>query len=134
MKRSKLLLSLLALNAWGNPELEALYLQAHEQALERDYITFRARPLLSHEAYQSLKENRESPPAGALVIVRGNLERFIYLSEWGGVAVSSDTGAHLRFDIRYFETLQDIGIGGRFFALCVLPRYDKCLLLGYKAF
>lgn len=134
-KTSKILFSLLVSATLEATSLEDFYLQVHQQSLQKDYVTFRGRSLLSHEAYiEILKESEKERLQGSLVMIRGRIERFIYFNETGGVALSSDQNANLRFDIRYYETLKDIGIGGGFFAICVLPRYDKCLLLGYKAF
>ncbi|MGP1450322.1 MAG: hypothetical protein ACTTJS_04270 [Wolinella sp.] len=107
----------------------------HRQSLEGNFVRFRGRILLSHEAYGMLyKPTQQGRFLYHLVLIRGKVEKFIYLSEFRGVGVGTDQNAYLHFDVRYYETLKDIGKGGDFVAMCVLPRYDKCLLLGYEAF
>ena len=141
LRRFERLIFLLFLGdfAWGFPilkhQLSDFYDQVHTQSLSRDFVRFRTRLLISHDAYKMILDpEQKAQLIHHLVLVRGKIERFIYLSEFRGVGIASNQGVYLRFDVRYFETLKDVGIGGDFVAMCVLPRYDKCLLLGYEAF
>ncbi|MBX7490121.1 hypothetical protein K4G58_01330 [Helicobacter sp. Faydin-H64] len=120
----------------GAIDFDTFYEQIHKQTLERNFVRFRNRLLVSADAYHllPLKEKEILNQYYSLVLVFDVLERFIYFNEQSGVGVATQRGSNLQFDIRYYETLKDIGIGGKINAMCVLPYFDKCILLGYMMF
>ncbi|MDE5602447.1 MAG: hypothetical protein K2I71_00785 [Helicobacter sp.] len=116
-------------------DFETFYQQVHTQSLEKNYIRFRGRKLLSYEAYHLINEiNEKRKLYGSLVLVFTKISRFITFNEQSGIGIATELGNYLQFDIKYYETLEDIGIQGEIKAMCVLPYFDKCILLGYQAF
>ncbi|MDY2584638.1 hypothetical protein [Helicobacter sp.] len=117
-------------------DFESFYQQVHQQALERNFVRFRNRVLVSVDAYHllSLKEKEIFNQSYPLVLVFDRIERFITFNAQSGVGVSTQRGSHLQFDIAYYETLKDIGMSGKIHAMCVLPYFDKCILLGFAMF
>lgn len=115
---------------------DQFYDQVHTQTLARNFVRFRHRIVVSREGYHSLnpKEKESLNQLHALVLVFSKITWFIYFNEQSGVGISTTANSHLQFDIRYYETLRDIGIDGEIKAMCVLPYFDKCILLGYKMF
>lgn len=115
---------------------DQFYTQVHEQTLERNFVRFRHRIVVSREGYHLLspKEKETLNRLHALVLVFSKISWFIYFNEQSGVGISTTANSHLQFDIRYYETLRDIGIDGDIKAMCVLPYFDKCILLGFKMF
>ncbi|MDD6055831.1 MAG: hypothetical protein SOW25_07925 [Helicobacter sp.] len=108
------------------------YKQVHKQSVDGDFIRFRHRILLSYEFYKSLKEEERAAfnVYYPLVLVFSKISKFIYFNEISGVGIKSEVGANLQFDIRFYENLRGIDLGGDIFAMCVLPYFDKCILLG----
>lgn len=128
-------------------DFDSFYTQVHKQTLERNFVRFRHRIVVSREGYHLLtsKEKEVLNQIHALVLVFSKIDWFIYFNEQSGVGIATATnsplldaraafGSYLQFDIRYYETLRDIGIGGDIKAMCVLPYFDKCILLGYEMF
>ena len=115
---------------------DELWERVEQKALDEDYVLFRGRKMTTHRAYHRVrKKTRETlAKEHALVLIKGKIENYIRFSELGGVSIDTNQNAFVTFDIRYLETLRHIGIGSDFYAMCVLPRYDKCLLLRYLAF
>lgn len=115
---------------------DQFYAQVHKQTLERNFVRFRHRIVVSREGYHSLspKEKESLNQLHALVLVFSKISWFIYFNEQSGVGISTAANSHLQFDIRYYETLRDIGIDGDIKAMCVLPYFDKCILLGFRMF
>lgn len=146
MKPLKILLSLVCiygLNAAAANEIkedlsfENFYRAVHTQSMDRNFIRFRHRPLVTIQAWRSFNEAtrvallKQAP----LVLVFSKIQDFIRLNEIvSNVGIKTEMGANLQFDIKYYETLRDIGINGDFKAMCALPYFDKCILLGYEAF
>lgn len=64
------------------------------------------------------------------------IDKFIRYSNFGGVGIGAklspnDTSTfYLNFDGRYLSDLELFDIGAEIFAYCVLPRLDKCIMLG----
>lgn len=110
--------------------------RVEEKALNEDFVLFRGRKLTTHRAYHRVSKAQRKALADehALVLIKGKIENYIRFSELGGVSIATNQNAFVTFDMRYLETLRHIGIGSDFYAMCVLPRYDKCLLLRYLAF
>lgn len=125
--------SLLCNTLWGM-DFETFYQQVHLQSLQKNPVKFRGRNLYSRESYHRLKPDEIRAADGSLVLVFAKIAWFMYFNEISGVGIATDKGSYLQFDIKYYETLQDIGIEGKIYAMCVLPRFDKCILLGYPAF
>ena len=128
-------------------DFNSFYVQVHKQTLERNFVRFRHRIVVSREGYHLLtsKEKEILNQIHALVLVFSKIDWFIYFNEQSGVGIATTTnsplldaraafGSYLQFDIRHYETLRDIGIGGDIKAMCVLPYFDKCILLGYEMF
>lgn len=107
-----------------------------EKALNNDFVLFRGRKMITHHAFHQMQPQQQKnlSKEGALVLINGKIERYIRFSEMGGVSIATNQNAFVTFDIRYLETLRHVGIGSDFYAMCVLPRYNKCLLLRYLAF
>lgn len=110
--------------------------RVEEKALNEDFVRFRGRKLTTHNAYHRMntKKRRLLADEHALVLIKGKIYDYIRFSEYGGVSINTNQNAFVTFDIRYLETIRHIGIGGDFYAMCVLPRYNKCLLLRYMSF
>ncbi|CAM2780138.1 hypothetical protein HEBU111660_00635 [Helicobacter burdigaliensis] len=117
-------------------DFDSFYRQVAKQAQEKNYITFRHRPLVTKESYHtlSIEEKEQLHQKGGLVLVFSRISLFLFLNEQSGVALSTENGSYLKFDQKYYETLKDIDIGGEIKAMCALPRFNKCILLGYEAF
>lgn len=115
---------------------DQFYDRVHTQTLARNFVRFRHRIVVSREGYHSLspKEKEALNQLHALVLVFSKISWFIYFNEQSGVGISTTANSHLQFDIRYYETLRNIGIDGDIKAMCVLPYFDKCILLGFKMF
>ncbi|WP_238700763.1 hypothetical protein [Helicobacter apodemus] len=115
-------------------DFETFYQQVHIQSLEKNYIRFRGRKLLSYESYHLMNTEQKEQLYGSLVLVFTKISRFITFNEQSGIGIATQLGSYLQFDIKYYETLEDIGIQGEIKAICVLPYFDKCILLGYQTF
>lgn len=112
-------------------DFAAFYQQVHKQTLERNFVRFRNRLLVDVDAYAllSMEEREMLNQLYALVLVFDVVERFIYWNAQSGVGIATQRGSNLQFDIRYYEMLRHIGVGGKIYAMCVLPSFDKCILL-----
>lgn len=115
-------------------DLANFYQQVHTQSLQKNYVKFRGRNLLSIDSYHLLNQKEKMAVQYSLVLIHEKIASFIYFNELSGIGISTQRNSHLQFDIKYYETLKDIGIGGEFYAMCVLPFFDKCILLGYESF
>ncbi|MDE5592183.1 MAG: hypothetical protein K2I63_04440, partial [Helicobacter sp.] len=101
-----LLLLSLCLNA---KDLETFYQQIHFQAMEKNYVRFNSKNLLSYQSYQQLNKNEKESLSGSLILVFSTIARFIYLNEQSGVGIATPLGSYLQFNHKYYETLEDIG-------------------------
>lgn len=112
-------------------DFETFYQQVHKQTLERNFVRFRSSLLVGVDAYHLLPmEEREIlNQYYSLVLVFDVVERFIYFNAQSGVGIATQRGSNLQFDIRYYEMLGDIGVGGKIYAMCVLPYFHQCILL-----
>lgn len=120
----------------GAMDFMDFYARVHTQTMQKNFVRFRHRILVSYEGYRAfLEQDREAlNTLHSLVLVYSKIERFIYFNEQSGIGVGTEIGANLQFDIRYYENLKDIGLYGDIKAMCVLPYFDKCILLGYEMF
>lgn len=115
-------------------DFDTFYRQVQLQAEQKNYVKFRGRNLITKDVYDTLNSKDRENLHGSLVLVFSKIYSFIYFNEFSGVGISTEIGSYLQFDIKYYETLLDVGIGGDIKAMCVLPMFDKCILLGFKAF
>ena len=115
-------------------DFDTFYKQVHIQATQKNYVKFRGRILTTKESYDLADAKEKEALKESLILVFSKIYSFIYFNEISGVSLNTEIGSKLQFDIKYYETLLDIGIGGDIKAMCVLPSFDKCILLGYRAF
>ncbi len=132
-------------------EKDALYFLSHHKeklalfynALEKNsekkqYARFRGRILITHNAYNVLDSREKKALQGALVMSKFTIASFMKYSEFGGIGVGGKIDAEserfFSFDSRYLSDLQALGTESEIYALCVLPRFDKCILLGIGEF
>ncbi|WP_066388347.1 hypothetical protein [Helicobacter himalayensis] len=132
-------------------EKDALYFLSHHKeklalfynALEKNsekkqYARFRGRILITHNAYNVLDSQEKKALQGALVMSKFTVVSFMKYSEFGGIGVGGkidvESEKFFSFDSRYLSDLQALGTESKIYALCVLPRFDKCILLGIGEF
>lgn len=120
-----------------NTELLNHFLErVKEQSQERNYPFFRSRPLVEHSVYRTLSAKEKEALQGGIVLTRFFLSSFIRYSHLGGVGVggkftkNAEDEMYFSFDGRYLSDLKALGLGREIFAYCVLPRFDKCIMLG----
>ncbi|TLD82148.1 hypothetical protein LS68_003890 [Helicobacter sp. MIT 05-5293] len=110
--------------------------QVKKQSEERNYPFFRSRPLVEHTVYRTLSPKEKESLQGGIVLTRFFLSSFIRYSHLGGVGVggkftkNAENEMYFSFDGRYLSDLKALGLGREIFAYCVLPRFDKCIMLG----
>lgn len=119
-------------------DFATFYQQVHKQAMEGDFMRFRGRIMFSREAWafhnskMKQKDRKKLLEMGPLVLVFSEITWFLHHNEsHGGVVLSTTSGSHLRFDQKYYETLREIGLGGKIHAMCALPKFNMCILLGF---
>lgn len=117
----------------------ALFYDALEKnSANKQYARFRGRILIAHNAYNALDSQEKKALRSALVMSSFTLTSFMKYSEFGGVGVGGKIGAKgerfFSFDSRYLSDLQALSAESKIYALCVLPRFDKCILLGIGEF
>lgn len=118
------------------PSLERLYQTLASNSAQGKYARFRGRILIEHKAYNALPQAQRQQLQGALVLSRVYISAFLKYSELGGVGIGGKFGLdeeqsrYFSVDGRYFSDLQELGVDHLIYLLCVLPRFDKCLLLG----
>ncbi|MCX2716619.1 hypothetical protein OQH61_02590 [Helicobacter sp. MIT 21-1697] len=119
--------------------LEAYLEQVKKQTLEQNYPLYSskpARPIVEYSAYRTLSQKDKTSLRGALVLVGAFISEFIRYSNFGGVGIGAklkpndEHTFYLNFDGRYLTDMGAFGIGRKIFAYCVLPRFDKCIMLG----
>lgn len=139
--------------------LEKRHKEILQATLQNSFLRFRGYSLIDYSVYKKLSWRERSKIKKPLVFFRGFVDSEPIYSELGGVSVyarlASDEAmrVHLNFQNRYFSDLQTIrGNGtnpniqntrntrqntntqaiqkGRFYALCALPKINRCLLLG----
>lgn len=118
------------------PSLEKFYETLNLNSAKGQYARFRGRILIDHKTYDSLSQSQKSKFQGALVMSRVYVSAFLKYSEFGGVGIggkfqlSDEKDRYFSVDGRYFTDLQDLGVDHLIYLLCVLPRFDKCIVLG----
>ncbi|MGX3045314.1 hypothetical protein [Helicobacter sp. T3_23-1056] len=137
--------------------LEKRHKEILQHTLDNRFLRFRGYSLIDYSVYKNLSWRERHKIKKPLVFFRGFLDSAPLYSEQGGVSVyarlASDESVrvYLNFQPRYFSDLQTImGNGrkseretesarnanirnaskGRFYALCALPKINRCLLLG----
>lgn len=137
--------------------LEKRHKEILQHTLDNRFLRFRGYSLIDYSVYKNLSWRERHKIKKPLVFFRGFLDSAPLYSEQGGVSVyarlASDDSVrvYLNFQPRYFSDLQTImGNGrkndtetnartntnirkaskGRFYALCALPKINRCLLLG----
>lgn len=107
-----------------------------EQSLEGNYPFYSTRPIIEYSVYRTLKRADKDSMLGWIVLVQAYIAEFIRYSHLGGVglgaklSINDENTFYLSFDSRYLTDLKTFGIGKEIFAYCVLPRFDKCIMLG----
>ncbi|HIV48338.1 MAG TPA: hypothetical protein IAA33_00680 [Candidatus Helicobacter avicola] len=118
------------------PSLQAVYEKLEENSANGQYARFSRRILIGHKAYDALDKTQKSKLQGALVLSRVYISAFLKYSELGGVGIggkfspADEQDRYFSVDSRYFSDLQELGVDHLIYLLCVLPRFDKCLVLG----
>lgn len=117
------------------PMLRSYVAQVREQSLQKNFPFYSSRPIIEYSVYRELKQRTEITH-GWIVLVQAYIAEFIKYSHFGGVGIGAKLKAsdeqvfYLSFDGRYLSDIESFGIGKEIFAYCVLPRFDKCILLG----
>lgn len=118
------------------PMLRSYVLQVRKQSLEKNYAFYSSRPIVEYSAYRDLSADDREALRGGIVLVGAHIAEFIKYSHLGGVGIgaklkpSDEKTFYMSFDGRYLSDLEAFGIGKEIFAYCVLPRFDKCIMLG----
>ena len=136
--------------------LEKRHKEILEHTLQNGFLRFRGYSLIDYSVYKGLSWREKRAIKKPLIFFRGFLDSAPVYSQFGGISIyarlASDerVRVHLNFQNRYFSDLQTImGNGresstnanntnnarasaskGRFYALCALPKLNRCLLLG----
>lgn len=119
--------------------LESYLEQVKKQSLEHNfplYSTKPARPIVEYSAYRTFSQKEKESLRGGLVLVGAFISEFIKYSHLGGVGMGARLTPndehifYLSFDGRYLTDIDMFGIGRKIYAYCVLPRFDKCIMLG----
>lgn len=111
-------------------QIEQFYQLSLNQTENNQFIIHDDHLLFPHPYVKKLRFKATSSLQGAEVIYFGKIGNFNELSDWGGVHIHTVDKTYLQFNLRYYEHLQDIGEGGSFYAICDLPTYTNCILLG----
>lgn len=127
-----------------------------EHTLQNGFLRFRGYSLVDYSVYKGLSWKEKRAIKKPLIFFRGFLDSAPVYSEFGGISIyarlanDESVRVFLNFQNRYFSDLQTImGNGressqnqagnnnartnankGRFYALCALPKLNRCLLLG----
>ena len=117
------------------PMLRSYVEQVKKQSLEQDYPYYDRRPVIEYSVYRTYTDSQKLKWRGGLVLIGAYMAEFIKYSHLGGVGVGArltpnSESFYLSFDGRYLSDLESFGLGQEIFAYCVLPRFDKCILLG----
>lgn len=116
--------------------LESFVQVLRKQTLESNFAFYDRRFLVEHSAYRMLTKKQKDDLKGAIVLTSGFLSSFIKYRHLGGVGIGMRINQHdedmfyLSFDGRYLSDLDALGLGAKIYAYCVLPRFDKCIMLG----
>ncbi|WP_147288724.1 hypothetical protein [Helicobacter marmotae] len=107
-----------------------------EQSAQKNYPLYSSRPIIEYSIYHNLSKSEKDSMRGFLVLVQAYVAEFIKYSHLGGVGIGAKSTPndehifYLSFDGRYLSDIESLGIGKEIFAYCVLPRFDKCIMLG----
>ena len=107
-----------------------------KQSLEKNYPFYSSRPIIEYSVYRGLKQADKESMRGWIVLIRAYIAEFIKYSHLGGVGIGARLTPndehifYLNFDGRYLTDMEFFGIGRKIYAYCVLPRFDKCIMLG----
>lgn len=118
------------------PSLQTFYETLETNSINGQYARFRRRILIGHKAYDAIDSAQKAKLQGALVLSRVYISAFLKYSELGGVGLGGrfergdERVRYFSVDSRYFSDLQELGADTLIYLLCVLPRFDKCLVLG----
>lgn len=117
--------------------LDSFVEQVKIQSIEKNYPTYRGRAVIEHSVYKNLDSTQKQKLIGSLVLSRFYIAKFIKYSHLGGVGIAGsfvkddeENIMYFSFDGRYLSDLQAFGLGSQIYAYCVLPRFDKCIMLG----
>jgi len=109
----------------------------HVQSLEENFPFYDRRILVEHRAYRTFTQSQKDNLKGGIVLVSGFISSFIKYSNFGGVGVDmkftkqDNEAFYINFDGRYLTDLDILkNEKKKIYAYCVLPRFDKCIMLG----
>lgn len=120
-------------------KLAAFYDTLAKNSQNEQYAHFRSRTLIEHNAYNTLDNAQKKSLHNALVLSRFYPNGFMKYSELGGIGISGKLSAdddakptYFHFDSRYFSDLELLREQENImiYAMCVLPRFDNCILFG----
>lgn len=120
-------------------KLTAFYDTLAKNSQNKQYAHFRSRTLIEHNAYNALDNAQKKSLHNALVLSRFYPNGFMKYSELGGIGISGKLSAdddarptYFHFDSRYFSDLELLREQENImiYAMCVLPRFDNCILFG----
>lgn len=120
-------------------KLTAFYDTLAKNSQNKQYAHFRSRTLIEHNAYNALDNAQKKSLHNALVLSRFYPNGFMKYSELSGIGISGKLSAdddakptYFHFDSRYFSDLELLREQENImiYAMCVLPRFDNCILFG----
>lgn len=120
-------------------KLTAFYDTLAKNSQNKQYAHFRSRTLIEHNAYNALDNAQKKSLHNALVLSRFYPSGFMKYSELGGIGISGKLSVdddakptYFHFDSRYFSDLELLREQENImiYAMCVLPRFDNCILFG----
>lgn len=118
------------------PMLRSYVLQVRRQSLQKNYPFYSSRPVVEYSVYRGLPQSDKDALRGGILLVGAYISEFIKYSHLGGVGIggklkkNDENAFYMSFDGRYLTDLESFGLGKEIFAYCVLPRFDKCIMLG----
>lgn len=108
--------------------LHSYYKTVIKQSEDRNYSVFNGFYLIDFESYKNL-EDRESLDGHAIFYV-GYIDNFLKISNQRAVTLYTKDNYKLQFPIKIYDNLYYYDRDDPIFAICFLPRFDECLLLG----
>ncbi len=111
-------------------DMEQFFQKVETKSQLRDYVKYEERMLISHKQYQKLKPKDREPFFNHYVMFKGRPADFRRWSEYGGVTLYTQEKYYLEFYIRYHDHIMALQGNKYFYAICYLPKYNHCELLG----
>ena len=115
---------------FADETIESFFQRVELQVASKNYVIYEGRKLISHKAYQKLKKREKDELLYHYVFYKGKPAQFRRLSEYGGITLYTQDGFYLEFYIRYHDHIMALPDNSPFYAICYLPKYNHCELLG----